>query len=223
MQTITSLLDRWRAWRPLGIAKRVLSVALTLVIASSLLALGPGDATPEPPARPTAASTSDHAVVAASASLPGAGPAIEAAPEPAPAPLGSELLPPAAEAPTTIAAAAAEQAERRAEEAAAEAAAAEQRQLWYRLADCESGVRRGGTPVAGSARWDYGLTPGETAPFEGGLQFAPSTWDQFRDAGMPDHAGYASPAQQIAVAERVLAAQGWGAWPVCSRMLGLRG
>jgi hypothetical protein len=32
----------------------------------------------------------------------------------------------------------------------------------------------------------------------------------------------ASRTQQIAVAERVLAAQGWKAWPACSRKLGLR-
>ncbi|HEX4359947.1 MAG TPA: transglycosylase family protein, partial [Pseudonocardia sp.] len=33
----------------------------------------------------------------------------------------------------------------------------------------------------------------------------------------------ASRAQQIAVAERVLAAQGWGAWPSCSRKVGAKG
>jgi Tfp pilus assembly protein FimV len=30
-------------------------------------------------------------------------------------------------------------------------------------------------------------------------------------------------AQQIAVAEKVLAAQGWNAWPVCSKKAGARG
>jgi hypothetical protein len=32
----------------------------------------------------------------------------------------------------------------------------------------------------------------------------------------------ASRSQQIKVAERVLKAQGWKAWPACSRKLGLR-
>lgn len=212
-----SLFERWRAWRPFGIAKRAITFALSMIVVSSLLALGPGDATPDEPA-PLAARTADDGTVVAANALPGAGPAIEAAPEPPPPALGSDLVPTAAETPAAIEAAAAERADRQ----AAEAAAAERQRLWYRLADCESGVRQGGTPVAGSARWDYGLDPSETAPFEGGLQFAPSTWDQFRDPGMPNHAAHASPAQQIAVAERVLAAQGWRAWPVCSRMLGLR-
>lgn len=110
------------------------------------------------------------------------------------------------------------------EQQAAEAAAAERRALWDRLADCESGARdRDNTPIPGSRRWDYGLNPGEDGFFQGGLQFHPETWDAFKDPGMPDHAGQAAPAVQIAVAERVLARQGWRAWPVCSRMLGLRG
>jgi hypothetical protein len=32
----------------------------------------------------------------------------------------------------------------------------------------------------------------------------------------------ASREQQIVVAERVRASQGWGAWPACTRKLGLR-
>ncbi len=36
-------------------------------------------------------------------------------------------------------------------------------------------------------------------------------------------AHHASREEQIVVAERVLAKQGWGAWPACSRKLGLRG
>lgn len=94
---------------------------------------------------------------------------------------------------------------------------------WDRLADCESGDWDAtGTPVPGSRRWDYGLTFSHGDIFEGGLNFHPATWDDFRDPDMPAHAGRASRAAQIAVAERVLAAQGWGAWPVCSRKLGYR-
>lgn len=109
-----------------------------------------------------------------------------------------------------------------AEEAAAERAA-ERAAVWDRLADCESGAwDRDGRPVPGTATWDYGLRPSEDGFFQGGLQFHPVTWDEFRDADMPDHAGQASRAQQIAIAERVLEAQGWEAWPVCSKKLGYR-
>lgn len=107
--------------------------------------------------------------------------------------------------------------------AVAAAAAAQRDAMWERLADCESGrwdpERR---PIAGTARWDYGLHASEDGFFQGGLQFHPTTWDEFRDADMPDHAGYASRDQQIAVAERVLDRQGWRAWPVCSKRLGYR-
>ena len=92
---------------------------------------------------------------------------------------------------------------------------------WVRLADCESGVwEADGTPVAGSADWGYGTS--DDVRFEGGLHFEPSTWDAFRDPGMAEHAGEATLVAQVVVAERVLDAQGWSAWPVCSRKLGLR-
>ena len=76
---------------------------------------------------------------------------------------------------------------------------------WIALARCESGVR-----------WTYhGL-------HDGALQFHPGTWSAYRRAKDPPFAYLASPAQQIHVAERVLAAQGWGAWPVCSYRIGAR-
>ncbi|MBW3619165.1 MAG: transglycosylase family protein [Actinobacteria bacterium] len=119
--------------------------------------------------------------------------------------------------------AAAREAERAAAEREAAARAAERAAVWDRLADCESGAwDRDRQPVPGTATWDYGLRPSEDGFFEGGLQFHPVTWDEFRDPDMPDHAGRASRAQQIAIAERVLEAQGWEAWPVCSRKLGYR-
>jgi hypothetical protein len=96
------------------------------------------------------------------------------------------------------------------------------RTVWDDLADCESGDWDDGVPQTGTARWDYGLTFDHGDIFEGGLNFHPATWDEFKDPGMPDHAGHASRAHQIVIGERVLAAQGWGAWPVCSRKLGLR-
>lgn len=77
---------------------------------------------------------------------------------------------------------------------------------WDALARCESGG-------------DWASTVGT---YEGGLQFHPGTWDAYKDPGMPDAAYQASREVQIAVAERVLAQQGWGAWPACSRKLGYR-
>lgn len=78
---------------------------------------------------------------------------------------------------------------------------------WASLAHCES-----------TGRWAYNGPSG----FDGGLQFHPRTWTAFRPEGLPAYAHQATPAQQIQVAERVLDAQGWGAWPSCSRKLGLR-
>ena len=78
---------------------------------------------------------------------------------------------------------------------------------WDRLAHCESG-----------GRWHIATGNG----YFGGLQFSASTWRAFggrRFAALPHHA---SRTQQVRVAERVRNAQGWGAWPSCSRRVGLR-
>lgn len=91
------------------------------------------------------------------------------------------------------------------------------RSHWDALADCESGEWDGqGNPIAGSANWHV------DAYHDGGLQFLPSTWTAFKPADYPERAFAASREQQILVAERVQAAQGWGAWPVCSKKVGLR-
>ena len=76
---------------------------------------------------------------------------------------------------------------------------------WDALAQCESG-----------GNWNINTGNG----FSGGLQFTPSTWAAFGGTGDPSNA---SREEQIAVAERVLAGQGWGAWPACSAKLGLSG
>lgn len=76
--------------------------------------------------------------------------------------------------------------------------------VWDRVAQCES-----------SGNWQINTGNG----FYGGLQFTMSTWRGFGGQGMPYQA---SRAQQIAVAQRVLGAQGWRAWPACSSKLGLR-
>jgi uncharacterized protein YabE (DUF348 family) len=83
--------------------------------------------------------------------------------------------------------------------------------VWDELAWCES-----------TGRWDVVRKVDETLSYFGGLQFDPRTWDEFRPAGLPDLPSEATREQQILVAERVLAVQGWGAWPACSLRLGLR-
>ncbi|MEU9499058.1 transglycosylase family protein [Streptomyces sp. NPDC048196] len=77
---------------------------------------------------------------------------------------------------------------------------------WNRLAGCESG---------GNWRIDTGNG------FSGGLQLAHRTWRSFGGQAYGSRAAHASRARQIQVAERVLARQGWGAWPACSARLGL--
>lgn len=79
--------------------------------------------------------------------------------------------------------------------------------VWARLADCESG-----------GQWDYN----GSSIYDGGLQFHPQTWASHRKKKLPKHAWQATPFQQIAVAQLVQQAQGWGAWPSCSLKLGLR-
>ncbi len=89
--------------------------------------------------------------------------------------------------------------------AAAPAAQADTGSVWDKLAQCES-----------TGNWAINTGNG----FSGGLQFTPGTWRAFGGTGVAHHA---SREQQIVVAERVLAKQGWGAWPACSRKLGLHG
>src|ERR1700734_2946817 len=68
---------------------------------------------------------------------------------------------------------------------------------WDAVAHCESGGNRHANTGNG---------------FYGGLQFKPSTWAANGGIGDP---ATASREQQIAVANRVLATQGPGAWPKC--------
>ena len=75
---------------------------------------------------------------------------------------------------------------------------------WDGVAQCESGG-------------NWGINTGNG--YYGGLQFSMSTWQAMGGSGNPANA---SRGEQIAVAERVLASQGWGAWPSCSSQLGLR-
>ncbi len=78
--------------------------------------------------------------------------------------------------------------------------------VWDRVANCES-----------SGNWS--INTGNS--FYGGLQFVQSTWVGYGGRAYAPRADLATKSQQIAVAQRVLAGQGPGAWPVCSRKAGL--
>jgi resuscitation-promoting factor RpfB len=83
--------------------------------------------------------------------------------------------------------------------------------IWDALARCEAG-----------GRWEAVRVVNSRVSYHGGLQFDARTWSAYRPDGFPSLASEASREQQIEVAERVLARQGWGAWPACARRLGLR-
>jgi LysM repeat protein len=71
---------------------------------------------------------------------------------------------------------------------------------WAAIAACESGGNWGANTGNG---------------FSGGLQFTQGTWNAYGGGQYASSASQATPAQQMAVANRVLAGQGIGAWPVC--------
>jgi Transglycosylase-like domain len=71
---------------------------------------------------------------------------------------------------------------------------------WDQVARCESG-----------GNWAINTGNG----YQGGLQFTPGTWIAHGGGQYAPAAQLATKEQQIAVAERVLAHQGRGAWPVC--------
>lgn len=79
---------------------------------------------------------------------------------------------------------------------------------WSCVAECES-----------SGRWHVNTGNG----FYGGLQFWQPTWEEFGGLAYASRADLATREQQIAVAQEVLAVQGWEAWPVCARRYGLQG
>ncbi|MGP3984446.1 transglycosylase family protein [Streptomyces sp. KR80] len=72
--------------------------------------------------------------------------------------------------------------------------------VWDRIAQCESGG-------------DWHINNGNG--YYGGLQFAAATWRAYGGTAYAPTADRASRAQQIAVAAKVQAEQGWGAWPTC--------
>ena len=78
--------------------------------------------------------------------------------------------------------------------------------VWDSIAQCESG-----------GNWAINTGNG----YQGGLQFNSQTWNAYGGGEYAASADQASREQQIAVAEKVQAAQGWGAWPACTASLGL--
>ncbi|MFF4574814.1 transglycosylase family protein [Streptomyces sp. NPDC001410] len=71
---------------------------------------------------------------------------------------------------------------------------------WDKVAQCESG-----------GNWSINTGNG----YYGGLQFSASTWAAYGGTAYAARADLATKQQQITVAEKVLASQGKGAWPVC--------
>ncbi|MFJ5777786.1 transglycosylase family protein [Streptomyces sp. NPDC093094] len=71
---------------------------------------------------------------------------------------------------------------------------------WDAVAQCESG-----------GNWSINTGNG----YYGGLQFSASTWAAYGGTQYAGSADQASKSQQIEIAEKVLAGQGKGAWPVC--------
>ena len=76
--------------------------------------------------------------------------------------------------------------------------------IWDRLADCES-----------SGNWSINTGNG----YYGGIQFSLASWRAVGGSGYPHQA---SRLEQIYRGEKLQAIQGWGAWPACSRKIGLR-
>ncbi|MCA9332399.1 transglycosylase family protein [Candidatus Saccharibacteria bacterium] len=76
--------------------------------------------------------------------------------------------------------------------------------VWDRLAQCESG-----------GNWAINTGNG----YYGGLQFTLGSWRGVGGQGYPNQA---SREEQIARGKMLQARQGWGAWPACTRKLGIR-
>ena len=79
--------------------------------------------------------------------------------------------------------------------------------VWDRLAECESGG-------------DWSINTGNG--YHGGLQFNKQTWQAYGGGQYAPTADQATRSQQIAIAKKTQANQGWGAWPSCTAQLGIR-
>ncbi|MDL9938217.1 transglycosylase family protein [Gordonia sp. ABSL1-1] len=79
--------------------------------------------------------------------------------------------------------------------------------VWDALAQCEA-----------TGNWAINTGNG----FYGGVQFDQNTWERWGGLEYAPRADLATREEQIAIASKTQAAQGWGAWPSCSSKLGLR-
>ncbi len=84
------------------------------------------------------------------------------------------------------------------------AAAAAPTHDWTGVAQCESG-----------GNWTINTGNG----YYGGLQFSQPTWAGYGGTDLAARADLATPAEQVEIAEKVLAGQGIGAWPTCGKHL----
>ncbi|MFJ7198670.1 MULTISPECIES: transglycosylase family protein [unclassified Streptomyces] len=89
---------------------------------------------------------------------------------------------------------------------AAASAGAASTDVWEKVAACES-----------TGNWHINNGNG----YFGGLQFSRSTWSAYGGTVYAPRADLATKDEQIAIAEKVLDAQGPGAWPSCSTRAGL--
>jgi resuscitation-promoting factor RpfA len=88
-------------------------------------------------------------------------------------------------------------------------------------------VTAGSAAAAGPSQWDtvarcesggdWSINTGNG--YFGGLQFTQPTWSAYGGTAYAARADLAGKPAQIAVAEKVLASQGKGAWPVCGKGL----
>ncbi|WP_415032823.1 transglycosylase family protein [Gordonia sp. (in: high G+C Gram-positive bacteria)] len=79
--------------------------------------------------------------------------------------------------------------------------------VWDTLAQCEAG-----------GNWHINTGNG----FYGGVQFDYGTWLRHGGGKYAPRADLATREEQIEIAKKTQAAQGWGAWPACTAKMGLR-
>ena len=79
--------------------------------------------------------------------------------------------------------------------------------VWDKVAHCES-----------TGNWSINTGNG----YYGGIQFNSRTWKAYGGDKYAPRADLATREQQIDIAKKVQANQGWGAWPACTSKLGIR-
>ncbi len=79
--------------------------------------------------------------------------------------------------------------------------------IWDALAQCEA-----------TGNWNINTGNG----YYGGVQFDQNTWERQGGTKYAPRADLATREEQIAIASKTQATQGWGAWPSCTSRLGVR-